>query len=130
MSELSVDQFRAAFPSFCAAEFPDAAVSARLKIADKFFSEDVWDDDDVRVLVMGLYTAHFLTAYGSQSAGGTGTSGGTGTGIVSSKGVDGASVSYDTSSSSESNAGFWNASSYGRELWQLMRVFGCGAVQL
>ena len=30
----------------------------------------------------------------------------------------------------EQGAGFWNSTPYGRELWQLMRVFGAGAVQL
>lgn len=130
MSALSLEDFRSAFPAFTEDEYPDIAVNTRLILADRFFSEEVWTDEFVRSHAMGLYAAHFLAAYGSPASGGVGYGSGSGAGIVSSKAVDGASVSFDTGSSLEANAGFWNSTPYGRELWQLMRVFGGGAVQL
>lgn len=78
---------------------------------------------------MGLYTAHYLTFAKSAAGGGNGGDN-SGLGQVSSMSVDGASVSYDTSSSSEEGAGSWNLTAYGRELWQLIQLFGAGARQI
>lgn len=77
---------------------------------------------------MGLYAAHYLTAYGSTASGGNGNGGMLG--VVASKSVDGASVSYDTSTGTEEGAGFWNMTAYGRELYQLMQIFGAGGIQI
>jgi hypothetical protein len=49
---------------------------------------------------------------------------------VASKSVDGASISYDNATTAQEGAGFWNASIYGRELYQLMQLFGAGARQI
>lgn len=117
---LEPNEFRSRFPTFRPDQFPDSAVMLRLKLAAKFF--EGWKDDEVREHAMCLYTAHYLTA--NKSVGSSGL------GIVSGKSVDGASVSYDTGTASEQGAGFWNLTSYGRELYQLMRIFGAGAVQL
>ena len=126
---LTPDEFRQSFPEINSAKYPDAAVKARLVLAGKFFSVERFDDPDVRNHLMGLYTAHYLTAHGSAASGGNGSNGGS-MGIVSAKSVDGVSVSYDTSSGQEEGAGFWNMTTYGREPYQLLRVFGAGAVQL
>lgn len=126
---LTVTQFREMFPALTEALFPDTAVQIRLTMANEFFSPVRWGDGDIRQYAMGLFTAHYLTAYGSQAEGGSGV-GGSVMGVVSSKSVDGASVSYDTSSTAWHDAGFWNATPYGRELWYLMRIYGAGAIQL
>lgn len=126
---LTIQAFRDAFPAFTAEAYPDAIVSIRLKLAEKFFSPRLWSDKDVRDHVMGLYIAHFLTVAGSKSSGGSG-SGGSAIGLVASKSVDGASIAYDNGSTLQQDAGFWNASIYGRELYQLMSIFGAGARQL
>lgn len=125
---LSLEDFRARFPEIDAEQYPDAAVEVRLLLADRFFSPKLWPDAVVRNHVMGLYAAHFLAASGSKAAGGGG--GAAFNGLISSKSADGVSVSYDTASTQQQGAGFWNATAYGRELYQLMRVFGAGAVQL
>lgn len=117
---VTVEEFREAFPAFTEEEFPQAAVHVRLLLAEKFFDKKIWPDEDVRKHVAGLYAAHYLTV----------TKEGSALGAVSSKSVDGVSVSYDTGSSSEAGAGFWNATPYGRELYKLFRIFGAGAVQL
>lgn len=126
---LTIDEFRTRFPAFTALLFPDESVQIRLNLADKFFSETLWKDSDLRKHVMGLYTAHFLMMVGSKGSGGPGKSD-PASGLVSSKSVDGASVSFDTGSTSWAGAGFWNQTPYGRELWYLMQHFGAGAVQL
>ena len=115
---LTPDEFRALFPEFDAEQFPDARLSIRLEAANHFFASDRWGE--LRKYAMGLYAAHFLSI-----AGGAGSTT-AGTGIVASKSVDGASVSYDNSTASEQGAGFWNASRYGRELYQLIRLYGAG----
>ena len=125
---MDLKAFRTTFPELDAESFPDAAVLVRLKIAEKFFSEDLWPDETIRDHCIGLYAAHFLVAHGSRAAGGEGGAGVTG--VVASKSVDGASISYDVGSTVEQGAGFWNATTYGRELYQILRVFGAGAVQL
>lgn len=126
---LTIDEFRTRFPAFTSELFPDGAVQIRLTLADKFFDEALWSDPDVRKHVMGLYTAHFLSMDGSKSAGGAGRSE-PASGLVSSKSVDGASVSFDTGSTAWANAGFWNLTPYGKELWYLMQIFGAGGFQL
>ena len=126
---LSIDAFRRAFPEITAAKYSDASVQIRLTLADKFFSPDRFPEGEVRDHAMALYTAHFLTLHGSLAAGGSGKESGR-LGVVSSKSVDGASVSFDTGSGVEDGAGQWNLTTYGRELYLLIRVFGAGAIQL
>jgi hypothetical protein len=128
MSDLTLSDFRERFPEFDAEDYPDSAVNARLALAAKFFTEDIWTDEAVRLHAEGLYAAHFLKLHGSSAAGGNG--GGSAEAPVSSKSVDGVSVSYDTSSASYSTGGMWNATAYGKELYALIRVFGAGARQI
>lgn len=126
---LTLEDFREIYPELTEDKYSDTAVKIRLSLADKFFAADRFDDPDIRAHVMGLYTAHYLTAYGPAASGGIGSGGGT-LGVVSSKSVDGASVSYDTSTGTEEGAGFWNLTLYGRELYRLMQIFGAGGVQI
>ena len=129
LQPLSIEDFRAAFPEFTAELYPDSAVQGRLAIANLFFVDPPWTAPDVRNHAMGLFTAHVRQMYGSKAAGGSGSAGGA-PGLVSSKSVDGESISYDTSSVSFADAGFWNLTRYGQELWWLMQMFGAGAIQL
>lgn len=129
MDVLTIEQFRANFPEFIEDNFPDSAVKIRLSLAAKFFSEDTWTDPEIRNHVIGLYAAHFLKLEGSAAEGGHGGDN-SALAQVSSMSVDGASVSYDTNTSAEDGAGTWNLTAYGRELWQLMQLFGAGARQL
>lgn len=126
---LTLAKFRAAFPAFRAAKYPDAAVQSRLALGDLFFGEDVWRDPVVRHHAIGLYTAHFLSI-GGKDACGSFSGAGSATGLVASKSVDGASVSYDNSATAEAGAGLWNSTVFGQELYKLMRIYGAGAVQI
>lgn len=129
LKPLSLDAFRTMFPAFTAEEYPDAAVEIRLSLAAEFFADPPWKAPTVRNYCMGLFTAHFLMLYGSAAAGGTGTAA-PASGLIASKSVDGASVSFDTSTGSFADAGFWNQTPYGKELWWYMQTFGAGAIQL
>lgn len=47
----------------------------------------------------------------------------TGSGVIASKSVGSASVSYDTSFGVDQDAGWWNKTKYGQSLWELMKRF-------
>lgn len=130
---MTPSEFRAIFPAFVSStEFPDASIQYRLTLADAVLSPDVWTDPAILEHAKGLYAAHFLAMYGSTAVGGDGT-GSMASGssfAIASKSVDGASVSFDTGSSVFADAGFWNSTPYGRELFWLFTLFGAGARQL
>ena len=101
---LTLEEFRKLFPEIDSDSYPDIAVKARLALAAKFFSEESWPDPEIRAHVMGLYTAHYLKLQGSAADGGNG--GDTSAlAQVTSMSVDGASVSYDTSSPTAASCG-------------------------
>lgn len=130
MSQLCYQEFLNAYPEFSdPVAWPKSRVEMRLVLADSFV-RTFGLCDSVAKHLKGLYTAHYLAAHGSSTASGTLVGGALGQGIVSSKGVDGASVSYDTATGSEEGAGFWNTTVYGREYWQLIQGLGAGGVQL
>lgn len=129
MTVLTLEEFRQCYPVFTVKDFPDAAVNHRLRLGEKFFAGNRWRDMDLRKHAIGLYTAHYLECWGSTNSGGS-TRDSAKLGVVTSKSVDGASVSYDSSSSANNSAGFWNLTIYGRELWSIMGIVGSGAVQL
>ncbi len=51
-------------------------------------------------------------------------------GIANSKTVGSVTVSYDASTSTEKDAGYWNLTTYGKQFIRLARIFGAGAIQL
>lgn len=69
-----------------------------------------------------LHAAHHLTVLGSGGAL-SGKSGAAPVGVVVSKTVGSVSVGYDVGGSSETEAGYWNATGYGRLFWGLLRKF-------
>lgn len=80
---------------------------------------------------VSLYVAHEISLAAqnvktSRSGGTPGTFGG----VANSKTVGGASVSYDSNSTSEKDAGYWNLTNYGRQFLRLAKIFGAGAIQL
>ena len=78
-----------------------------------------------------LFVAHEITlaaqnAKAAQVGGSPGQQGG----IANSKTVGGVSVGYDSTSSSEKDAGYWNLTTYGKQFIRFARMFGAGAIQL
>lgn len=69
-----------------------------------------------------LHVAHHLAVLGSCAEGDRKT-GAAPVGAVTSKTVGSVSVDYDVSGSSETEAGYWNATGYGRLFWGLVRRY-------
>lgn len=128
--KLTYQDFIVAFPEFSdEVSWPVLRVEMRIELANQFVRV-CGLSDAVAAHLKGLYVGHYLAAYGPSSESGELANGSEGSGIVSSKSVDGASVSYDTVTGAEAGAGFWNLTKYGREYWQLMQMLGAGGVQL
>ncbi len=124
--DLSVSEFRHLFPAFGDGEtIPESVIAYRLLLATEQCGRTRWG----KLWKHGcyLYTAHFLAVSMAEATNGQGAGSG---GQVSSMSADGLSVSFDTSTSAEQGAGFFNATSYGREFWRLRRAFGAGGLQL
>ncbi|HEJ7993743.1 DUF4054 domain-containing protein [Serratia quinivorans] len=127
----TVAQFRQDFPQFeDPLRYPEAQVQFRLNLADILLSEKVTGTKIFPYLVE-LFVAHYMTLFAQdQRSAAVGGSGGSASGVQTSKSVDKVSVSYDTSSTLNPDAGFWNNTRYGAEFYQLITLFGAGGRQL
>lgn len=127
---MTESEFRAAYPAFAdATTFPSGAVSFWLEKAAAFVDPSRWGDmADVGI---GLYAAHWLT-FGkvTADAAASGSIAGGAAGILTSKSVGGVSFGYDARLVASPDAGAWNATAYGRQFWDLARLFGAGGLQL
>ena len=125
---VDIAAFRAVFPEFGdAAKYPDAQVQYYLDFAVQSLRPEAWRNLLERGT--GLFVAHYLAMSAISRAG---TTPGRGQlGIVASKSVGPASISYDNSAiSAQADAGHWALTSYGLMYWELMRMVGTGGWQL
>ena len=125
---VDISTFRAVFPEFGdAAKYPDAQVQYYLDFAVQSLRPEAWRNLLERGT--GLFVAHYLAMSAISRAG---TIPGRGQlGIVASKSVGPASISYDNSAiSAQADAGHWALTSYGLMYWELMRMVGTGGWQL
>ena len=125
---VDIAAFRAVFPEFGdAAKYPDAQVQYYLDFAVQSLRPEAWRNLLERGT--GLFVAHYLAMSAISRAG---TVPGRGQlGIVASKSVGPASISYDNSAiSAQADAGYWALTSYGLMYWELMRMVGTGGWQL
>lgn len=122
--------FRARFTEFAnTTNYPDAMLDSWALVAEQLLPSDIWGD--TWTFGVQLYVAHEITIERQNAA--TAANGGVpglAGGVQASKTVGAASVSYDTNNASEKNAGWWNLTTYGRQLYRLIRIFGAGCVQL
>ncbi|PQL06084.1 DUF4054 domain-containing protein [Pantoea ananatis] len=127
----TVADFRRDFPQFAdEAKFPDFQITFRLNLADHLLNENV-TGRELFPYFTGLFVAHYLVLFAAdRRASLKGGAGGSTNGVQASKSVDKVSVSYDTGSTLNADAGFWNNSRYGAEFWQLIMMFGAGGRQL
>ncbi len=125
-----IADFRAEFPEFAStAIYPDAQVTFWATIAEAQVVYDIWTD--LYTFGVKLYVAHEITiAAQNVKAVAVGGSPGQAGGIANSKTVGAVSVSYDSATQSEKDAGWWNRTTYGQQFYRLVRVFGAGCVQL
>lgn len=125
-----IADFRAEFPEFASVtDYPDAMITFWSTLAEKMVVLAVWGE--LYATGVKLYTAHELVlARRNAQAGVAGGTPGIFTGAASSKSVGGASISYDTTSATEKDAGWWNLTTYGRQFWRLAQMLGMGCIQL
>lgn len=125
-----IGAFRINFPEFGDTElYPTEQIRFWSDLAELQVLECVWK----KALNKGLslYVAHELVIAGqnkktSQVGGAPGTFGG----IANNKTVGSATIAYDSNSTSEKDAGYWNQTNYGKQFIRLARIFGAGAIQL
>ena len=126
---MDIATFRIAFPEFDETKYPDGMVTTWSNIGERLINLDYWTTE--KPFGVQLFTAHHLVlARANVEASTAGGLPGQTSGPTQSKTVGSASVSYDTSSSINLNAGHWNMTSYGKQFFQLARMFGAGGVQL
>jgi hypothetical protein len=125
--------FRAMFPEFTdLGAYPDLAITAYANLAKARLDERRWGE--MLDYGISLYVAHFMAlarkeAIARSSGKGNVAPGAMG-GLVTSKSVDKVSVSYDVSTVLMKDAGQWNLTRYGAELYQLMGQMGAGGIQV
>lgn len=122
--------FRTAFPEFAdKTAYPDTMIDFWAGLAEKLVLKSVW----CACYTQGvdLYVAHEITlaAQNTKAAQVGGTPGSQG-GIANTKTVGSVTVGYDSQTTSEKDAGYWNLTNYGRQFIRLARIFGAGAIQL
>lgn len=130
---MDIALFRQHFPEFSdTLKYPDDQIDFWAGAAEIMIIQRRWGPMYSRGIE--LYVAHYLTlaARNAQVAAGGGNPGlgGGATGAVSSKTVGDVSISYDTSSGIDESAGQWGLTTYGQLLWNLILLFGAGAIQL
>lgn len=122
--------FRASFTEFASTvTYPDALITVWGALAERQVRPVIWGD--TATLGQQLYVAHEITlaAQSVKASSIGGVPGGQG-GIANSKTVGQATVSYDTVSTAEKDAGYWNLTTYGKQFIRLARLFGAGGIQL
>lgn len=123
-------QFRKDFPEFTdAVRYPDSQLNFWSKFAESLLPECVWGD--TKPLAVELYTAHELVlAAQNTKASQNGGFPGQQSGIANNKTVGTVTVGYDSTTTSEKDAGWWNLTNYGKQLYRLIQLFGAGCIQL
>lgn len=127
---MDIVQFRLDFPEFTdTIRYPNAQITLWSAVAAKQVRSTVWGD--LFNTGVQLYTAHCI-ALASQNvkAGTVGGMPGTGGGVPNTKTVGSVTVGYDSVSTAEKDAGWWNLTNYGKQFIHLARIFGAGCVQL
>lgn len=127
---MDIGKFRSAFPEFASTvKYPDGQITFWAVLAEQQVLESVWKTT-WQTGVM-LYVAHEVTlAAQNAKAGAIGGTPGTSGGIANNKTVGSVTVGYDSSTTTEKDAGWWNLTNYGKQFIRLARIFGARAIQL
>lgn len=130
---VTVAQFRANFTEFASTTtFPNSMVQFWLNVAYQMLNASRWG----RQLDLGaqLYAAHNCILEARMNAeaanGGIPGASGSGIGVVNSKSVDKVSVGLDVSAMQQEFMGAYGLTVFGVRLWQLIRLFGAGPLQV
>lgn len=125
-----VSAFRSAFPEFSDTEkYSTQMISFWAELAVLQVPQCVWGK--MWLNGVSLYVAHEITiAALNQSAASFGGTPGVSGGIANTKTVGGATVGYDSNTTTEKDAGWWNRTTYGQQFIRLVRIFGTRPIQL
>jgi hypothetical protein len=113
------------------AQISPSSIAYWLNIAYKMLNASRWDDPDIYALGLETFAAHHvvlevLAQRDMDMAGVPGLA----TGVIAGKSVGDVSISYDTGSVLEMDAGHWNATLYGKRFIHLARMIGMGPIQV
>ena len=130
---MDIAAFRASFPQFTAELVPDARVQLHLTVG-KLLPATRWDD--LLEQGLGLYVAHQLTLElealkAQDGTGGIDAAAGPVTAETKTVGSMSHAVTRAGASGQGSalvNAGQYNLTVYGQQLWQLMQIVGAGGL--
>lgn len=127
---MDIAQFRIVFAEFAnTTTYPDSMITFWSNIAENQTDPNLFGD--IRTPIVQLYTAHEITlAAKNVKDASFGAFPGDIGGATSSKEVGSSSVSYDTGSSMEKDAGYWNTTEYGKSYMRLIKRNCAGCVQL
>lgn len=127
---MDVALFRTDLPEFAdSVRFPSSTITFWSNLGEQLISTDRFGS--IWTQAVELFTAHNVAlAAGNVSSAAAGGVPGQISGVVASKAVGSVSVSYDTASAMEGNAGHWNQTIYGRQYIRLARLIGQGCYQL
>lgn len=127
---MDIGAFRTAFPEFAdTTVYPSPQILFWATFAEKLVRECVWGT--CWTAGVNLYVAHELTlAAQNAKVAANGGAPGTFGGVPNNKTVGIVSVGYDSTSTAEKDAGYWNLTNYGKQFIRLARIFGAGAIQL
>lgn len=136
---VTVASFRADLPEFASAsDYPDSSITYWLNAAAQLMNQDRWGAPAVTGQPNSLYdigqeafVAHqIVLEKRAADAAASGATPGVAQGMVSGKSVDGVNYSFDTGSTAEEQAGYFNLTIYGQRYWKLAEQVGAGAIQL
>lgn len=127
---MDITTFRTDFSEFAdSTKYPDSLITFWMNVAVMLLRADRWQDS--LDLATELFIAHHVVLekfnLDTVNAGGWP---GLNTGVVSSESPGGVSISYDTSSILELDAGHWNYTVFGTRFIRLARMFGSGPIQI
>ena len=127
---VTVASFRTSFTEFSnATTFTDPDIQFWLNYALLLLNANRWKA--MLDLGLQLFIAHNLVLeQQAKTAAANGAPSGLSSGTISAKSVDKVSISYDTNSAQEKDAGQWNLTIYGTRYYRLMRMFGAGPIQV
>lgn len=125
-----VAAFRAAFPEFPTAGFPDAQVQFQIDVAEGLTNRQRFGRlaDQAVLYLAAHYLATATAQVASIAAGGSAAS--PPAGAQTGASVGGVSVSNDPSYGAVDGSGLYNGTLYGRQYATWRRMFGAGGFQL
>jgi hypothetical protein len=128
--QLDIPAYRTSFPEFAnVQQYPTEQVTLYATVAEQMLPQNRWNN--LWTYGVSLYVSHRLTIAGfnQQSAAAGGTPG-VFTGAANNEAVGSVSAGYDSQGTSTKDAGQWNLTTYGKELYELFMLVGAGPVQL